>query len=155
MWLFCHKFHFDDTLQRYEAHLVVNGKSQWVDIDCYETFSPVVKQTTIRTILSLAVSCGWPIHQLDIKNTSLYGDLYETVYMFQSPDFQDNTRPDNICKPRKSLYGLKQAPRACTTGLLCIFKNVVSEVLSVTLLYLSSNVAHRWFICFYTLMILY
>nr|GEW02879.1 ribonuclease H-like domain-containing protein [Tanacetum cinerariifolium] len=81
MWLFKHKFHADGTLSRYKAHLVANGSSQQLGIDCDETFSLVVKPATIHTVLSLAVSHKWPIHQLDIKNTFLNGDLSETVYM--------------------------------------------------------------------------
>ncbi|KAD4982678.1 hypothetical protein E3N88_19349 [Mikania micrantha] len=65
MWLFKHKFHADGSLERHKARLVVNGKSQTVGIDCDETFSPVVKPTTIRTVLTLAVSKGWHTHQTD------------------------------------------------------------------------------------------
>ena len=56
MWLFRHKLKADGTLDRYKARPVVNGKSQTVGVDCLETFSPVVKPTTIHTVLSLAVS---------------------------------------------------------------------------------------------------
>ncbi|KAJ9552986.1 hypothetical protein OSB04_017031 [Centaurea solstitialis] len=56
MWLFKHKIKADGTLERYKARLVVNGKSKTMGIDCDETFSPVVKPTTIRTVLSLATN---------------------------------------------------------------------------------------------------
>ncbi|GJZ45130.1 ribonuclease H-like domain-containing protein [Tanacetum coccineum] len=63
-----------------------------VDVD--ETFSPVVKPGTIRTVLSLATSRHWPVHQLDVKNAFLHGDLSETVYMHQPPGFRDPAHPD-------------------------------------------------------------
>ncbi|GJX61086.1 ribonuclease H-like domain-containing protein [Tanacetum coccineum] len=79
----------DDVLHRlvfrYKARLVTNGRSQQRGIDCDDTFSLVVKPATIRTVLSLAVSRDWPIHQLDVKNAFLYGHLSETVYMHQPP----------------------------------------------------------------------
>nr|GEU40666.1 ribonuclease H-like domain-containing protein [Tanacetum cinerariifolium] len=71
MWLFKHKFHADGTLSRYKAHLVANGSSQQLGVDFDETFSPVVKPATIHMVLSVAVSCRWPIHQLDVKNAFL------------------------------------------------------------------------------------
>ncbi|GKF62377.1 ribonuclease H-like domain-containing protein, partial [Tanacetum coccineum] len=63
-----------------------------VDVD--DTFSPVVKPGTIRTVLSLAASRRWPIHQLDVKNVFLHADLSETVYMHQPPGFRDFVHPD-------------------------------------------------------------
>ncbi|GJS39579.1 ribonuclease H-like domain-containing protein [Tanacetum coccineum] len=68
MWLFKHKFHADRTLSRYKARLIANGSSQQLGVDFDETFSPVVKLATIRTVLSLVVSRKWPIHQVDVKN---------------------------------------------------------------------------------------
>ncbi|GKE30628.1 ribonuclease H-like domain-containing protein, partial [Tanacetum coccineum] len=102
----------DGSLSRYKARLVANGRSQQQGIDCDETFSPVVKPATIQTVLSLAVSRQWPIHQLDVKNAFLHGHLTETVYMHQPPGFTDSTHSDYVCLLQKSLYGLKQAPRA-------------------------------------------
>ncbi|GJT50735.1 ribonuclease H-like domain-containing protein [Tanacetum coccineum] len=112
MWLFKHKFHADGTLSRYKARLVANGSNQQHGVDFDETFSPVVKPATIRTVLSLAVSRQWLIHQLDVKNAFLNGDLSETVYMHQPPGFVDSRYPNHVCLLQRSLYGLKQAPRA-------------------------------------------
>jgi hypothetical protein len=71
-----------------------------------------VKPTTIRLILSLAVSFKWNIRQLDVSNAFLHGILDEEVYMEQPKGYENQTFPDNVCYPHKSLYGLKQAPRA-------------------------------------------
>nr|GFC38439.1 ribonuclease H-like domain-containing protein [Tanacetum cinerariifolium] len=73
MWLFKHKFHANGTLSRYKARLVANGSNQQQGIDVDETFSPVVKPAIICTVLSLAISRKWPIHQLDVKNAFLNG----------------------------------------------------------------------------------
>ncbi|GAU48004.1 hypothetical protein TSUD_404810 [Trifolium subterraneum] len=89
-----------------------DGRSQIAGVDCDETFSPVVKPATIRTVLTIALSKSWPIHQLDVQNAFLHGDLHETVYMHQPLGFRDSHHPDYVCRLRKSLYGLKQAPRA-------------------------------------------
>ncbi|GJU87773.1 ribonuclease H-like domain-containing protein [Tanacetum coccineum] len=112
MWLYKHKYNADGSLSWYKARLVANGRSQQQGIDCDETFSPVVKPATIRTVLSLAVSRQWPIHQLDVKNAFLYGHLTETVYMHQPLGFTDSAHSDYVYLIQKSLYGLKQAPRA-------------------------------------------
>ncbi|GJS54823.1 ribonuclease H-like domain-containing protein [Tanacetum coccineum] len=112
MWLFRHKFLADGTLSRYKARLVVNGSTQIEGIDVDETFSPVVKPGTIRMVLSLALSRHWLVHQLDVKNAFLHGDLTETVYMHQPPRFQDPAHPDHVCLLQRSLHGLKQTPRA-------------------------------------------
>ena len=93
-WLYRDKHNADGSLARYKARWVVRGFSQQHGLDYDETFSPVVKPTTIRTVLSLAVSSDWPIHQLDVKNTFLHGTLSETVYCQQPPSFVDPAHPD-------------------------------------------------------------
>ncbi|GJY29079.1 ribonuclease H-like domain-containing protein [Tanacetum coccineum] len=112
MRLFLHKYLADGTLSRYKDRLMANGSTQLEGVDVDETFSLVVKPGTIRTVLSLTASRHWPIHQLDVKNAFLHGNLSEIVYMHQPLGFQDVVHPDYVCLLQRSLYGLKLAPRA-------------------------------------------
>jgi Reverse transcriptase (RNA-dependent DNA polymerase) len=81
-------------------------------IDFQDKFSPVVRSTTVRVILSLVISLHWQIKQLDVHNVFLHSDLKEQVFMSQLPGFIDTTKPNYICFLSKSIYGLKQSPRA-------------------------------------------
>jgi hypothetical protein len=109
------------ALDRYKARWVLRGFTQHPRVDYDETFSPVVKPATVRTVLTLAVSRGWPVHQLNVKNTFHHGTLSEIVYCSQPASFVDPAHHQLVCRLNKSLYGLKQAPRAwyhCFTSYL-------------------------------------
>ncbi|GJZ81236.1 ribonuclease H-like domain-containing protein [Tanacetum coccineum] len=130
MWLFRYKYHAYGTLSRYKARLVANGSTQLEGIDVDETFSLVVKPVTIQTVLSLATSRHWPIHQLDVKNAFLYGDLSETVYMHQPSGFRDFVYPD---------YGID------TAYLLLYVDDIVLTASSKTLLQQIISSLHQEF----------
>lgn len=74
----------------------------------------MVRATTVRVVLTVAIMNGWKLRQVDVNNTFLNGALQEEIYMDQPPGFeaQSSTRNKLVCKLHKALYGLQQAPRA-------------------------------------------
>eukprot|EP00253_Pinus_taeda_P003747 PITA_03747 len=100
----------DGGKQRYKARLVVKGFAQKKGIDFDEIFSPVVKMTSIRTILSLVSAEDLHLEQLNVKTTFLHGDLEEEIYMQQPQGYEVEGKEKLVCRLKKSLYGLKQAP---------------------------------------------
>ncbi|RDX90094.1 hypothetical protein CR513_28078, partial [Mucuna pruriens] len=91
-------------------------KNRWIykkkkGVGFNEIISPVVKMSSIRIMLSLAIIFYLEVEKMDVKTTFLHGDLEEEIYMKQPDDFQVSGKEDYVCRLRKSLYGLKQAPR--------------------------------------------
>lgn len=110
-WVFKVKEDHEGKVDRFKARLVANGMRQRKGLDYDDTFSPVVKQVSIRLVLTIATSLNWKMHQLDVSNAFLHGFLKEDVYMSQPQGFIDHTRPSHVCKLKRALYGLKQSPR--------------------------------------------
>ena len=110
-WVFALKRKPDGSIEKYKARLVAHGCSQMYNVDYTETFAPVVRHTTIRTILALAAKMKLKMNHVDIVAAYLNGKLEEDVYMAQPKMFEDTKNPHKVCKLKKSLYGLKQAGR--------------------------------------------
>jgi hypothetical protein len=111
-WLYKIKHVVDGSIEKYKARFVARGFSQKEVIDYKETFDPVAKYTSIKTIISLAAKMKWKLHQMDVKTTFLNGVIEEEVYIEKPQGFDVEDRKTHVCRLKKDMYGLKQAPRA-------------------------------------------
>ncbi|GJV31628.1 ribonuclease H-like domain-containing protein [Tanacetum coccineum] len=121
-WIYKIKYKSSGDIDRYKARLVVKGCSKKEGVDFDETFSPVVKMSTVRCLIALSVTNNWPLFQLDVNNAFLYGDIDEDIYMTIPKGFANKDNNNKVCKLVKSLYGLKQAPRKWNEKLVTILK---------------------------------
>jgi len=108
-WVLRKKFNPDGTIERYRARLVAKGYAQKAGLDYDETFSPVARYDTVRSVLAVTAKEKLHLQQFDVKTAFLYGTLQEEVFMTQPEGFNDKS--GRVCRLYKSLYGLKQSPR--------------------------------------------
>ena len=96
-WVFTIKYHLEGTIAHHKARLVARGFTQVYVIDYTETFSPIVRLNFVRVLLSLAVNQACSLHQLDVSNAFLYGDLEEQVFMEQPPLYVAQGESSKVC----------------------------------------------------------
>ena len=116
-WVFKVKYKNNGQVERFKARLVAKGYTQRYGIDYDETFSPVVRFASIRTVLAVALEKNMIIHQMDVETAFLNGLLNEDIYMVQPEGYAISGKENLVCKLKKSLYGLKQSPRCWNTVL--------------------------------------
>lgn len=122
-WVFKRKIGSDGEVCSYKARLVAQGFSQKMGIDYDETFSPVVRFESVRTVIALAAQHDLQIHQMDVSSAFLNGELEEEIYVTQPDGFIVPGKENMVCKLHKSLYGLKQSPRCWNSSLNSFLKN--------------------------------
>jgi len=108
-WVFAKKYDENGIVTQYKARLVAKGYSQVPGVDYQETFSPVARLDSLRTMFSVAAINDWEIHMMDVKSAYLNGDLEEEIYMLQPEGYEDGT--GRVCLLIKTIYGLKQSGR--------------------------------------------
>ena len=123
-WVFKIKYKGDGEIERFKARLVAKGYAQKPGIDYDETFSPVVKFSSIRVLLAFAVQNDMLLHQMDVVTAFLNGTLEEDLYMQQPDGYVQQGKEHLVCKLRKSLYGLKQSPRCWNKAFTEFMKSV-------------------------------
>jgi hypothetical protein len=114
-WIYKVKQVVDGSVEKYKATFVARGFSQIRGIDYDESFAPVARYSSIRSILALSTQMGWRIHEMDVKTAFLNGIIEEEVYIEQPKGFETFDRESHVCILKRSLYGLKQAPCAWYT----------------------------------------
>ena len=105
-WIYKIKYAADGNIEKYKARFVAKGYAQKEGIDYEETFAPVTRYTSIRSVISLAAQMGWEIHQMDVKTTFLNGVLEEEVYIEQPKGFETHEKRTHV-RLNKAMYGLK------------------------------------------------
>jgi Reverse transcriptase (RNA-dependent DNA polymerase) len=105
------KYNAEGKIERYKVRLVAKGYTQIYEVNFQVTFSLVAKLNSVRVLLSLAANFDWSLHQFDVKNVFLHGDLKEEIYM-EIPRYRYSGSGNKVCKLEKTLYDLKQSLRA-------------------------------------------
>lgn len=109
-WIYTIKYLSNGVVDRRKSGLVARGYDQRYGLDYAETYSPVIKSTTVCVVLEQIVRLDWPILQLNVNNVFLQGTLEDEVFVSQPQGFVDKDRPHHVCRLKKALYDLKQLP---------------------------------------------
>ena len=110
-WIFKKKLRMDSFIERYKAGLVIRGFDQKKGANFFDIYSPVIKITTIKTLIALDATHDLVVYQMDVKTAFPNSDLEEEIYMSHLEGCEVPGQKNKVCKLRKSLYGLKQAPK--------------------------------------------
>ena len=120
-WVYNTKINPDGTIW-HKVQLVAQGFSQWPSLDCFDTYSPVMRMESLRVLLAITANLDWEAEQMDVVGTYLNGELEETLYMGQPIGFTDGTA--KVAWLNKSLYGLKQSGQVWNTKLNDTFQRL-------------------------------
>ena len=137
-WLYKTKYNPDGTIERHKSRLVILGCKQTYGVDYDQTFALVAKMSTVRALLAVIAMYDWVAVQMDVTNAFLHGDLDEIVYMKLPLGYgglgtrivqgmtpgKTLTKPELVCRLKKSLYGLRQAPRQWNKKLTVTLLNI-------------------------------
>lgn len=149
-WVFKIKRDSDGNVSRYKARLVAKGFTQKHLIDYNETFSPVVRYSTLRMFFALAAELGLQIDHMDVTTAFLNGELKEKIYMAQPKGFIAKNQENKVCLLQKAIYGLKQSSRAWYEKIdsvlirldfkasklePCVYYKIVKETIMIIILY--------------------
>ena len=122
-WVFKAKRDASGNVVRYKAQLVTQGFSQIPSVDYFDTYAPVAKLASVRTVLTITNRHNFELHQVDIKGAYLNGDLTpaEVIFMCPPPGYAPTGTAGKVLRLHRTLYGLKQSGRRWYQKLTSIF----------------------------------
>jgi hypothetical protein len=106
-WIYKIKHSVDGSVEKFKEIFVSIGFPHKEGIDYEDTFSPVARYTSIRTIIALAFVIGWKLHHMDVKTSFLNGNIEHEVFVEQTDGFVLHKKGTHVCKLMNSLYGIK------------------------------------------------
>ena len=109
-WIYKIKHAIDGSIEKYKVRFVARGFSQKEGIDYQETFAPVERYTSIKTIMELASMMKWILHQTDVKTTFLNGVIEEEVYIEKPQWFKVEDKQTHVCKLKKAFEWIEASP---------------------------------------------
>ena len=126
-WLLRTKYNPDGTVERRKARLVAKGYTQQEGIDFKETYTPVARMQSVRTILAITAERKLSVFHLDVTIAYTYGKLEEDIYIYQPEEFFQEGKENHVYKLKRALYGLKQVDRQWNKALNQVFTQLGLE----------------------------
>ena len=123
-WVYKVKTNYDGSIERYKARLVARGFDQKFGSDYDETFCPVVRLESLRSLIALSTQRGLELHHVDVATAFLNGTLQREIYMEQPTGYEKEGEEHLVCRLRKSIYGLKQSSRCWNMALDTHLRNM-------------------------------
>ena len=120
-WVFRIKQDSSGKILKYRARLVAQGFTQMYGVDFQDTFAPVARLSSIRTVIALAASEDWELHQMDVKSAYLNSPIDTPVFMRLPPGY---TQKGKVAKVNRGLYGLRQSGNLWHKTLTSAFENL-------------------------------
>ena len=121
-WVFKVKMLPNGQIDKYKARLVARGFTQQYGVDYFETFAPVIRMESLRTLLALAAVRDFEIHQMDVASAYLLGELEEDAYLCPPEGLE--LSPGKALKLRKGMPGLKQSGRVWNKTVTAFFERM-------------------------------
>ena len=132
------KYNSDGLIEQYNTQLLIRGDEQIKGFDYHETFTLVAKMVRLRCLLSVAAAKGWELHQIDMHNAFLHGDLEEEVFMKMSPSFKFSDA-HKVYRLRESFYGHNNGFPSCLRN--CLSMDLFSHMLIILCLPITKKVS--------------